>query len=180
MNPRPGWFCLVILPLCACSSAIGGPVAGAADTHCGTEAVVTSASACAGGGAPADAGMAEEETARFNTEADDDDCKYHVSYAVTPVSLNAELTFTVTLTNKSDGRPATGADTRLEAFLGDTHPAPGSGATTRETSPGTYVISPVRFDKSGQWTARFHFFESCSDVAAASPHGHAAFLIEVP
>ena len=171
-----------MVPLCACASApaIGGPVAGAADTHCGAEAVVTSSSACAGGAAPADAGLAEAETARFNTVADDDDCKYHVTYAVTPVSLNAELTFTVTLTNKSDGARVIGADTRLEAFLGDTHPAPGSGVTTRETSPGTYVISPVRFDKSGQWTAKFHFFENCSDVAAASPHGHVSFLVEVP
>ena len=115
----------------------------------------------------------------FNPSGDDADCKYHVSFTVPPVTENADVTFTVTATKLADNQPATGANTRAEVFLSDTHPAPNSGATTRETSPGVYQIWPIHFDASGQGTTRFHFFESCVD-SETSQHGHAAFFINVP
>jgi hypothetical protein len=48
-----------------------------------------------------------------------------------------------------------------------------------EISPGTYRVGPILFDKPGRWVVRFHFFETCFD-APDSPHGHAAFYIQVP
>ena len=32
----------------------------------------------------------------------------------------------------------------------------------------------------GKWTVRFHFNEICCDVNSDSPHGHAAFFVNVP
>jgi hypothetical protein len=64
--------------------------------------------------------------------------------------------------------------------LTDKHPAPNSNTVSKETTPGTYVIGPVRFDAPGQWVTKFHFYESCSDVATDSPHGHVSFLLSVP
>jgi hypothetical protein len=51
---------------------------------------------------------------------------------------------------------------------------------SKEGPPGTYVTSPVTFDAPGEWTIRFHFFEQCADVLPSSPHGHAAFFVNVP
>ena len=42
---------------------------------------------------------------------DDDDCKYHVVFNATPVKVNQNVTFQLTVTHKSDGSPATGAVT---------------------------------------------------------------------
>jgi hypothetical protein len=171
-----------LAPLLAAAAAlvacgpVGGPVTGVADTHCGATVVTTSQSACNGVGTPA----AGEEEVRYNAEADDDDCKYHVKFSATPVTANADVTLTATVTRKSDGQPATDADADVEAFLSETHPAPNSGTTTQETAAGTYVIGPVRFDASGRWTVKFHLYESCSDVLEASPHGHVSFYLQVP
>jgi hypothetical protein len=59
------------------------------------------------------------------------------------------------------------------------HPSPSTGSTT-ETSPGVYQIGPIVFDQPGQWTVRFHLYGSCFDLAPDSPHGHAAFFVQVP
>ena len=115
----------------------------------------------------------------YDTSGRDDDCKYTVSYTVDPICENDGATFIVTAKYATDGTPVVGAKTRLEAFLSDTHPAPNSGAVTTETTPGTYTIGPVKFDAAGKWTVRYHFFEDCAD-ADDSPHGHAAFYINVP
>ena len=125
---------------------------------------------------------------QFGTEADDDDCKYHVSYTVSPVCENSGTYFVVTanyLTN--NGAPLTGASTFAELCLSDTHPAPvvdsrppSGKQQVVEGPPGTYTIGPVQFDAPGNWTVRFHFNEFCCDVAPDSPHGHAAFLVTVP
>jgi hypothetical protein len=122
----------------------------------------------------------------YGTEGDDDDCKYHVSYEATPLCENDGIYFTVTahyLTR--DGAPLTGACTQAEVCLNNSHvgPAPwdvvGSEKVV-EGPPGTYTIGPVQFDEPGTWTVRFHFNEFCCDVLADSPHGHAAFFMDIP
>ena len=38
----------------------------------------------------------------------------------------------------------------------------------------------VVFNGPGEWTVRFHIHEECADLLPDSPHGHAAFHIDVP
>lgn len=116
----------------------------------------------------------------YNSEADDDDCKYHVKFTSTPVRRNENVTFTVTATTKADGQPAAGAKIIGEVFLSDTHPAPNSGQQTTEKAGGVYDVGPIKFDAQGRWTVRFHLHEDCQDSTEDSPHGHVAFFIDVP
>jgi hypothetical protein len=180
-----GVVCLVVA---ACSSGpsgpVGGPVAGAADTHCaladgGTRTQPTSQASCVltpGG----DAGVINYGATMFNSEADDDDCKYHLKWSATAIQENSNVTFTAVATNKGIGTPATGANLDLEIFLNPTHPAPNTPVKTTESPPGTYQVGPVQFDAKGEWTVRFHLFETCADTAPDSPHGHVAFFVDVP
>lgn len=140
------------------------------------------AGATGGGDAGADdAGAASDYgPTRYGTEADDDDCKYHVSYSVTPVYENYDATFTVTATYTNDGKPLTGAHPYAEVFLNDKHPAPPTSQNQNETQPGVYKIGPIRFDAAGTWTVRFHFYQDCVDLLEESPHGHVAFFVDVP
>ena len=119
----------------------------------------------------------------YGVEADDDDCKYHVKWSITPFARGQTATFTVSATHLSDGSPVIGAAPRAELFLPCelTHPPPALDfdAKTTETAPGTYTIGPVAFDAEGHWAVRFHFDEQCDD-APASPHGHAAFYLGAP
>jgi hypothetical protein len=161
---------------------VGGPVAGPQDTHCdlpdgGIMAQVVDLSTCH---LNADAGAPDYGATMYNAEANDDDCKYHVSFTATPIQENLGVTFTVTATYLSNGMPATGANTLTETYLNDTHPAPNSGTQTTEQPGGIYQIGPVVFDAPGQWTVRFHLHEECQDATDDSPHGHAAFFIAVP
>jgi len=201
---------LVALAACSSSSTndgpVGGPVAGALDTHCGgKDPQPTSEASChpeatggdggaagdaaADGGtddggatddAGADNGGSDFGATLFNAEGDDDDCKYHMKWSATPVRQNTDITFTISVTRKADNQPATKADPYVEVFLNDTHPAPGTRSTSSETSPGTYTIGPVKMDASGQWTVRFHLYGTCVDELDDSPHGHAAFYVQVP
>jgi hypothetical protein len=171
----------------------GGPVAGPQDTHCnGMPAQATSQAVCHLT-ASADAGTGGGTSGPTygptmdNSEADDDDCKYHVKWTSSPIGENRDVTFTVTVTTKTDGKPAgsgtgIGADANViaEVFLNDTHPAPNTNQQSNETVPGTYAVGPIQFDAPGQWTVRFHFYEMCTDVSNESPHGHAAFFVQVP
>jgi hypothetical protein len=174
----------------------GGPVSGPTDTHCvGVPDQATSQADCdlvgpADAGPPAaDAGSGYGVT-MYGTEGDDDDCKYHVTWTSSAISENSNVTFTVVATNKTDGTPLTGpgpttgvmagANVFAEVYLDDTHPAPNSPQASDETSPGTYAVGPILFDAPGKWTVRFHFYENCSDIADDSPHGHAAFYVDVP
>jgi hypothetical protein len=114
----------------------------------------------------------------------DDDCKYDVTWTSTPICENQPVYFTVTVMTHSRGQPSpvTGANARPDVVLGCAHPIPNSPAPkdpSPETSPGTYTVGPVVFDKPGKWVFRFHFFETCNDQPD-SPHGHAAFYIQVP
>jgi YtkA-like len=170
----------------------GGPVAGPADTHCGTTVQPTSEAACHGGAGGAGGsggghdhgagggGISDYGPTLYNAEGDDDDCKYHVNFTSTDIYENQDVIFTVTLTQKSDGAPATGASPDAEVFLSDTHPAPNTDWKPLEDTPGVYKLGPIRFDAPGKWTVRFHFYESCSDGSEESPHGHVAFYVDVP
>jgi hypothetical protein len=174
-----------VLAVVGCSDnagPAGGPVSGPADLHCvapdgGVIAQVTDLSTCH---LAADAGTTDYGATLYNSEGDDDDCKYHAKFTSTPIHRNQNVTFTVTATTKTDGQPATGADTLAEVFLNDTHPAPNSNQATTEKAGGVYDIGPILFDAQGRWTVRFHLHEDCQDATDDSPHGHIAFYIDVP
>lgn len=195
------------LGLSACSDdpttpagPVGGPVKGEADAHCAkaqvtTEAACTTPPGAGGGGGAGGAGtggaphghggegghadMDEYGATLFNAEGDDDECKYNLKWTATDIRQNQDVTFTVTIATKADGKAAAGAKPNIEAFLSDTHPAPNSSQSTKETSPGVYTVGPVRLDAAGDWTVRFHIHEECID-GPESPHGHVAFFVRVP
>jgi hypothetical protein len=166
-------------------------VAGAADTHCaGQPVVVVDPAVCHNpppadpdaGAMAADGGatpMAEFGATLYNSEGDDDDCKYHVKWQSTTVAANADVTLSLSATTLSDNKPLAGAKPYAEIYLNDTHGAPNTPVATAEVSPGNYTIGPVRFDARGTWTVRFHFRSDCDD-SPTSPHGHVAFLVNVP
>jgi hypothetical protein len=123
----------------------------------------------------------------LGTDANDDDCKYHITYAASPICQNNGTYFVVTATYLASSKPLTGAATFAELCLNDTHPAPAIDAQPPngkqqvvEGPPGTYTVGPVQFDAAGDWTVRFHFNEFCCDTKGDSPHGHAAFHVTVP
>ncbi|MEI9949383.1 MAG: hypothetical protein WDO74_10470 [Pseudomonadota bacterium] len=125
-----------------------------------------------------------------NSEGDDDDCKYHVSWTSTPIRGTRNVTFTVTTKDLATDQP-------LESLAGDQKlplsrvevyqpceptrlgPVQNSQAEFEETAPGVYQAGPVRFDQPGRWVVRFHFYEQCND-GEGSPHGHVAFFVDVP
>jgi YtkA-like protein len=131
-------------------------------------------------GAEAAATDTEEAPPRYGSEADDDDCKYHVSWSASCVQKNQDITFTIKAVNTYDGKPVMGANPYIEAQLTDDHLAPDTSPKTKETSPGTYTIGPIRFNASGRWTVKFHFAANCTDLADDSPHGHVTFYVDVP
>ncbi len=169
-----------------------GVVAGAENTHCVAEdgsPIVQVIGACETGTEPEEEEEGEEHdeeeehAVNFGSAADDDDCKYRVSFTNTCVALDEPVTFTLSLTRKSDNQPGTGTNPAFpEVFLADdlTHISPSNNITAEEGPDGTYEIGPVVFDRSGRWVIRFHYFENCSDLPPDSPHGHAAFYIDVP
>lgn len=125
----------------------------------------------------------EEHLIMSGREADDDDCKYRVSFQNTCVAVNEPVTLTLSLTRKFDGMPGAGTNPAFpEIYLAEdtTHLSPSNDITAVERSPGVYDIGPVVFDSSGRWVVRFHYFETCSSVPEDSPHGHVAFYIDVP
>jgi hypothetical protein len=188
----------------------GGAVTGVADTHCvGVPPQTVNPLSCgvtdagpgdddSDGGAAGDAGAApagpcgengpDYGATMYGTEGKDDDCKYDVTYSAAPICENDGTYLVVKATSLSEpGTPVTGACTFAELCLNDTHPAPSIDSRPPsgkqevvEGPPGTYTIGPVLFDAPGQWTVRFHFNELCCDVADDSPHGHAAFFLNVP
>jgi hypothetical protein len=190
---------------------VGGAVTGPTDAHCeGLTPVAVDAATChdapapdGEGGAPGEASDAAAAGASDcnathdagygetlpNREGDDDDCKYHASWASTPIRLNEDVTFTVTATDLTTNKPLEALDdgqlplTRVEVYqpCKPTRRAPAQDFNTKfkETAPGVYAGGPFRFDQSGRWVVRFHFYEQCQD-GESSPHGHIAFFIEVP
>lgn len=168
---------------CSTDSVPDGPagaVAGALDTHCGSKVVKVDPAQCTATQPESDGGVVSvDRPPMFNSEADDDDCKYHVKWSSSSISQNADVNFTVTLTTKSDGLAARDVPVRLEVFLDETHPAPNTDQKSSELTPGVYVAGPVRFDRRGRWSVRFHYNEQCAE-SETSPHGHAAFFVDVP
>lgn len=178
-----GGMAAVIAVACSGGGKSGGPVAGAADTHCilpdgGVQAQQVNLASCVATGG--DAGVIDYGATRFNAEADDDDCKYHVKFTSTEVQQNTDVNFTAVATNKAGGTPTTNTPIVLEMFLNDTHPAPNTNQHSTESPSGTYKVGPVRFDAPGRWTVRFHLHEDCADELPDSPHGHVAFFLDVP
>jgi hypothetical protein len=164
----------------------GGPVSGTHDDHCTDEAgaivrVIDPASCHPEAGPDPDAGTPPSHDEIANgSEGDDDDCKYRIKWSVTPVCRDGNVTFTVTLTKKADGKPATGAHPYAEIVLPPSHTAPNTMAMSTETQPGVYTIGPHKFDQAGKWYVRFHFYADCEDFPEDSPHGHGAFFVNVP
>lgn len=116
----------------------------------------------------------------YGDEGDDDDCKYHVSWTASGIKENSNVFFNVVATTLTDNKPATGANIYAEVYLSDTHEAPPTNQSAMENPPGTYKVGPIKFDAAGMWTVRFHLHEDCFDYADDSPHGHAAFFVDVP
>ncbi len=123
----------------------------------------------------------------YGQHGGDDDCKYDVTWTSTPVCRNQPVYFTLIVTRRTDGSPLTGANPRPDVVLDCQFPVPNgpdgkptARAQSPEVAPGTYVLGPIVFDKPGKWTFRFHFREECLDLSPESPHGHAAFWVEVP
>lgn len=161
----------------ACSSPAGGPVEGPADTHCGDTVQPTDPAVCMATGTPEEE---HEHATLYGSEGDDDDCKYRVKWSADDIAQDTDVTFTLTVTSKVDGKPVTGANPYVQVYLSNTHPAPNAETKTTEDAAGTYTIGPIRFDASGKWTVRFHLFDECTEVDEATPHSHVAFFVSVP
>ncbi|HTQ07587.1 MAG TPA: hypothetical protein VMI54_27210 [Polyangiaceae bacterium] len=173
----------------------GGPVEdGAVDMHCiddsGNPITQVTGKCETGsvdtGAAGAGGGASEDETYVVHTtsSAQDDDCKYDVSFSVDCVVVNQPATFTVKIDKRAaPGGPMTGDDPNSpEVYLASdpSHITPSNDIKATEGPAGTYKIGPIIFDESGRWVIRFHFNEECNDTPDDSPHGHVAFYIDVP
>jgi len=172
----------------ACSTPTSGDSAGGAGGAAGDSAPNTA------GGAP-DCNLAHDASygdTLYNSSGDDDDCKYRVAWTSTAVRKGASVTFTVTATSKATNAPlealasqpaGSTALSRLELYIPcqPTHVPPNGDfkPTITEIAPGVYTAGPIVFDESGRWVVRFHFYEECLDQDN-SPHGHAAFFVDVP
>ncbi|HEY6462355.1 MAG TPA: hypothetical protein VIY73_19440 [Polyangiaceae bacterium] len=191
-----------------CSGTTGGAVQGPQDDHCvapdgGEIMQVTTDQGCTadagsgddGGddsGDPCPTDMNAYGPAMYNTTGSDDDCKFDVSWQSTPICENQPVYFTVVVTKREDGSPLLGVTTggsfvpanpRPDVVLACTHSIPNTPRPRNPSpsvAPGTYVVGPIVFDQPGDWVFRFHFNEECLDLAHDSPHGHAAFHINVP
>jgi hypothetical protein len=197
-------------PNAATCASPGGPVIGPADTHCvgpGGVAIVqpTTMAGCyadaatgnaggddGGGAAAGDDGgggnigncgqSAYGATMDGNVSADDD-CKYNVMWTSTPICENQPVYFTVQVSRRDNDVPVSGANTRPDVVLNCVHPIPNTPKPrdpSPEVAPGVYIVGPIAFDMPGTWVVRFHFNENCFDFSPQSPHGHAAFYVQVP
>jgi hypothetical protein len=173
------------------ATCTGGPSTGTNDpAHCKEAdggAITQAIGVCVPEGADAGQAPAEPDGGAvsdygetlYGTEADDDDCKYHAKYTVAPICESEGVTFVITLTKTTDGKPVTGAAPYVEATLNGLPAKKPLAQTITEKAGGIYEVGPVLFDKPGKWTTRFHFFETCSD-SEDSPHGHVAFYMDIP
>lgn len=128
------------------------------------------------GGVP----MSDYGATMYGSAGNDDDCKYYVSWTATPIKENASTFFTVTALRLADMTPATCAGILPDISLSISHGAPAPANPSTEIAPGVYQVGPIKFDAKGIWTVRFHLFEECNDAPEDSPHGHAAFYVNVP
>ena len=182
------------------AGTFGGPVAGPPDNHCYVNPAdggvpggpvaftVVDPAHCQPDAGPPDSGQPagpEFGPTNYNSEANDDDCKYQVGWWSTPIQYGAEVTFHVSVVYTADGTPMTGASANtiaeIESNSGSGTPPPDAAkAVTTENPAGVYTIGPFLMNQHGQWQVRFHFNENCEDLWGDSPHGHAAFYFTVP
>ena len=168
----------------------GAPVAGAQDMHCYSDAgnlfvSVDEAQCTVDAGDDSGDGGSDFGDTMYNTTGNDDDCKYSVSYVVSSGGIceNEDTYFTVTLKNAIAGTPVTGGTAngntfRAEVFLTDTHrPTPRSRRRSTWAAASTRwarIRSMVRsVDGSLPLLRELH-------RTPTSPHGHAAFFVNVP
>jgi hypothetical protein len=159
--------------------------AGAGDDAAGDDAGDDAAVVPTDGGPTGDCDPASFGAAMYGTRGSDDDCKYDVQWSSTPICEGGNgVYFTVSATKRADGMPLTGAMPYIESVQACSHPSPNPPApavtASEETSPGAYKIGPIVFDRPGGWVVRFHFYGNCTDSLDTSPHGHAAFFVNVP
>jgi hypothetical protein len=130
----------------------------------------------------ADGGVATSDygPTMYGSAGNDDDCKYYISWISTPIKENVDTYFTVTALRLEDMQPATCATIIPDTSLTISHPPAAAPKPSVELSPGVYKVGPIPFDAPGIWTVRFHLFEECGDSRDDSPHGHAAFFVQVP
>ncbi len=182
--------------IAACTKTVttpGGDIFGPTDEHCIDPVSgqmitqVTHAAACqetpdAGPPQPDASGPPESDfgATMFDQMGFDDDCKYAVSWTSTTIQEHTDVFFTVVASTTVSPAPATGANIFAEVFLSDQHEAPPTNQSAVESPPGTYKVGPIQFDAPGAWTVRFHLHEDCKDLVDDSPHGHAAFYVNVP
>jgi len=161
----------------------GGAVSGATDDHCMGTFVTVDPSQCTVDAGDNTGGSGDDFGATMsNSSGNDDDCKYFVSFTVAGgACVGTDNFFTITLEDATTKAPITGATgIRPEIFVtSNGTPVNTSSSHTTEMSGGQYKIGPIRFTTSGNYTVRFHFFEDCTD-SESSPHGHAAFFVNVP
>jgi hypothetical protein len=180
----------------------GGPVSGPEDNHCeapdGGEIVqVTTVAGCTADAGPpggddagdggvdagdiGNCGNSDYGPTMDNNWGSDDDCKYDVMWTSTPICENQPVYFTVQVSKRTDHSPLTGANAGPDVVLACDHPISNIPRDpSPEIAPGVYEVGPIVFDEPGQWVFRFHFNETCFDLAPDSPHGHAAFYVNVP
>jgi hypothetical protein len=126
-----------------------------------------------------DGGASDYGPTMYGSAGNDDDCKYYVSWIATPIQEKTDTYFTVTAIRLQDMQPARCAGVRVDVFLSSLHGAPPPATEAPEIAAGVYKVGPIQFDQPGQWSVRFHFYEECNDTPD-SPHGHAAFYVDVP
>ncbi len=180
----------------------GGAVPGPADMHCDVDgkqvAQSTDMASCLAGnldagdgvGTGIDAGPTDAGNCSialgygpnlYGQSGSDDDCKYDVSWTSTPICENQNVYFTVTATRRTDHMPVTGAAVVPDVTLDCEYPILNAPADpSPEGPPGTYKVGPIVFGMPGKWTVRFHFYYECYHLVPTSPHGHAAFWVNVP
>jgi hypothetical protein len=129
-------------------------------------------------------GGGEYNFSHSGTTADDDNCKYDVSYGIehamdSCMAPRGPAVLHVTLKSRITGMGVPGANPSIEAFLDDTHPLPNTPKqVVTDEGMGNYTIAGVGFDAEGAWTVRFHFFETCAETEKTK-HGHVAFTVLV-
>ena len=101
----------------------------------------------------------------YNSEADDDDCKYHVKFTATPIRREPERDLHRTATTLADGAAGDRRQRRRRG-VPERHPPRAELAARRPTRSrgGMYDVGPIKFDAAGRWTVRFHLHEDCQDA----------------
>jgi hypothetical protein len=168
---------------------VGGPVRGPLDGHCliGGTLVAEPIGEClvptlvSGARDGQGSGGSDVGTTLYNTDGNDESCKYDVAWTSTAIERNAPVTFDVRVQRLLDRAAATGAKLRIDASVGGgSHWASTDNVASSEPIAGRYEVGPMTFDQPGTWTVRFHLYERCWDAPDDSPRSGIAFFVSVP